>query len=1291
MSPDIDDSPTRSSRTQASWGALVVIALLRLEERVEIPINGDTFKDLTATAITMAGTVFATVYGALLIWLTQGLALRRLLTSQQTLTAMHDEYNSWIGLGSALMSLYCQTRLRSALFPVICITSYLVEAAILHITIPAMFTLVVASRGRSEEASIIPAYPNAYNWLYPNDEVAPLLHTLFSDASSLLPYVGDLQPENTIGLAKSTLYGQLQSRDGEGTAIVNATTFNVTCGSLDGVEVVNDIVQNGDQVVWYNISHVYPDGSKQHNVAVNYIQPTNAMALGFAEEMASNRSFYLYGNFDIEDSAGTLLPNLTLSNRRGLPANMSLIGCDLYSYNHTVPVDVSSRVVDESAVPPLRASSIWSVWQPQSPVDPEALDLLDLWSTAVSTQCSTTYSLGGPGTKYLGFMEKYALYIVSTLGMELPGRTSLNPLRARVQLHEVENALSKLAASYFWSANQHNYHRGSQLGGQLTEYSQIWVYEPVQRLHLNLTSVAVGLVTSFFLMVTNVLLVRPRESRLKGAVDVLDSLGLLQIIWFLRDRPEVLDTVGRVENPTEDELRLAGLFAVQPKVHASDSPAFVLPHTSERTTPSYKWQGDFVFQPVPLHSPASDWGPSKSEMDEDTANSMISTTNAAGPTRAPRSQSSWSSFQAAAERFLTSLNNTISQVRFLRRLSYAMHGFLVGMHLALLIICVYHLEEEVVIPLSSSTFDDLTSTAITVSGTVFATVYGALLIWLTQRLALRRLLTSKQTLTAMHDEYNSWIGLGSALMTLYGQSRIRSALGSIACIASYLVNAAILHVTIPAMFTLQVGTYPHPADVSSIAAYPHVNGLLHTQTENSHDDASALARALFSDASSLLPYVVLLDSDKTVGLAQSTMYDQLVLNEGNNTVNVNATTFNVTCGSLNDFNVESQSIFMGDQIAFYNISHVYPNGTQQNNVKVKFILPNNTMALGFPGRASDDMGPATNRSFYLYGTFDVEDSAGTVLPNVTLPTKQGTPINMTILGCDLYAYNHTIDISVSTRLPLDGQIPNLSISSSLSAWQPQDPPAPGDLNILDLWSTAVSNQFQTTFTLGGADQDKLGFMEKYIISFLGLKLPGWSEIHASRGRVQLHNVENALSRLVASYFWSFNQVNNQDQYSIQRSTIKTVVVPEAVQRLHLNLTPVAVGLAVSLLLMATNALLVRPRESRTVGAVDVLDSLGLLQLIWFVRGRPEVLRRIGRVEHPNEDDLRLAGMFVIQPDVRASLCPPGGEAVLTLSPMSSEPSTPTYKWREEDTQLSPLPSPSTEWTPHKEYDEPGHY
>ena len=187
-----------------------------------------------------------------------------------------------------------------------------------------------------------------------------------------------------------------------------------------------------------------------------------------------------------------------------------------------------------------------------------------------------------------------------------------------------------------------------------------------------------------------------------------------------------------------------------------------------------------------------------------------------------------------------------------------------------------------------------------------------------------------------------------------------------------------------------------------------------------------------------------------------------------------------------------------------------------------------------------------------------------------------------------------------------------------------------------------------------------------------------------------------------------NQVNKQDRYSIRREKSVPVTRPEVVQRLHVRLplhcacnlkmlipsqlspVPVLVGLIVSLLLMLTNALLVRPRESRTIGAVDVLDSLGLLQIIWFVRGRPEVLSTIGRVENPNEEDLRLVGMFVMQPDVRASLRPSGGQVSFTQGNLSSEPSTPTYKWTEDDTQLSPTPTLShSDWVHHKEYEEPG--
>ncbi|KAI5835907.1 hypothetical protein K523DRAFT_411177 [Schizophyllum commune Tattone D] len=581
-----------------------------------------------------------------------------------------------------------------------------------------------------------------------------------------------------------------------------------------------------------------------------------------------------------------------------------------------------------------------------------------------------------------------------------------------------------------------------------------------------------------------------------------------------------------------------------------------------------------------------------------------------------------------------------------------MHIFLVIMHITLLILCLLHLEENVVVPITdNNSFGDLTSTAVTVSATLFATFYGALLIWMTQRLALRRLLTSQQTLTAMHDEYNSWIGLGSALMTLYGQTRIRSAVGSISCITSYLVNAAILHVTIPAMFSLQVGTLLHSADVTSLAAYPRVDHIFDVRSNWRNSDNHLLG-TLLSDASSLLPYVALTDAHQTVGLDGATMYDQLLVTDGNGTVFVEATTFNVTCGTLNDLTFVEEKVTPEDnRLPTYNVSHVYPNGTLQTNVVLKYIYLNNTMVLGFRSKGPFDSTPDLNRTFYLYGTFDLEDSAGTLVPNLTL-TYGRTTTNITIVGCDLYSYNHTVEVSRTTRLALDGQIPPLRESSSLSVWQPQDAVEPEDLNILEL--------------------DALG---------------------DARGRVLLSEVENALSRLAASYFWSFNQVNKQDRYSIRREKTVPVTRPEVVLRLHLSPVPVLVGLIVSLFLMLTNALLVRPRESRTVGAVDVLDSLGLLQIIWFVRGRPEVLSTIGRVENPNDDDLRLVGMFAMQPDVRASLRPSaGGEAAFVQGHLSSEPATPTYKWQEDDNQLSPTPTLSgADWANQKLYEEPSRY
>ena len=165
-----------------------------------------------------------------------------------------------------------------------------------------------------------------------------------------------------------------------------------------------------------------------------------------------------------------------------------------------------------------------------------------------------------------------------------------------------------------------------------------------------------------------------------------------------------------------------------------------------------------------------------------------------------------------------------------------------------------------------------------------------------------------------------------------------------------------------------------------------------------------------------------------------------------------------------------------------------------------------------------------------------------------------------------------------------------------------------------------------------------------------------------------------------------NQVNVDNQYGIERTSETETYVPQTVRILRvrlfsiitqaahqrpfqLNRMSILIGFFVSLMLMLLNFLLVRPRRSRTKGAIDELDSLGLLQTMWFVRGRPDILSTIGRVDRPEERRLREAGMFVVEPDVRRSICVSSvAEDPIPLTLVSSE-SPLTDKWREREREL----------------------
>jgi hypothetical protein len=78
------------------------------------------------------------------------------------------------------------------------------------------------------------------------------------------------------------------------------------------------------------------------------------------------------------------------------------------------------------------------------------------------------------------------------------------------------------------------------------------------------------------------------------------------------------------------------------------------------------------------------------------------------------------------------------------------------------------------------------------------------LLYITQTAAIQNYLSNNQTVTATHDQVLSWAGIGSALSTLYSQLAIPATISGTLCVAGYLTAISLLHITTPALFSVQI-------------------------------------------------------------------------------------------------------------------------------------------------------------------------------------------------------------------------------------------------------------------------------------------------------------------------------------------------------------------------------------------------------------------------------------------------------------------------------------------------------
>ncbi|KAJ7613431.1 hypothetical protein FB45DRAFT_1065030 [Roridomyces roridus] len=579
-------------------------------------------------------------------------------------------------------------------------------------------------------------------------------------------------------------------------------------------------------------------------------------------------------------------------------------------------------------------------------------------------------------------------------------------------------------------------------------------------------------------------------------------------------------------------------------------------------------------------------------------------------------------------------------------LSFSLHVTLVAIQLVLLVVWHQEWEHQIVFSL-----DQELRVARLVKGilTTFITLYSALLVFVTQSLALGRDLHKMQLLTATHDNAAAWSGLGSAVVRLWQQRAVPASPIGVLTALTYLASISVLHTAFPGVAAPQslVVNQSVPISTQSLPAFD-----FSAVDENNKED---FLYAVGQYASGSLDFLPFLTPSNTLGLHEATLYDVLEPNTGTGSVRVNATSFNISCGYIPDtaFNGKAQTINVGGT-EFWLEETV--NGTIST---VKDILETDGTVLG---------GPTFPFPAVFYTTIPVLDSHNNTAPSITVINLNQpiqvfrcslTLVHQTVL-VDAQSHNLTTSESTSIRkhtstwAPFSGQLDDLSSVVF----------ADGARGFLDIWEGWYSAMPPTT-----ADMALLPQLELYPFN------------NTVRNVAYLHDVENQLAKIVASMFWTLGHVPPPSAYTSSVFNVsllagQAVVTESVIQgRLNLDIISIVECLLASLALLGLSFRFLNMRRVKQDGWAMKIQSLGVLQTIWLYRNHSELAASLEQVPVPTDVNLRRAGMLRVQfinGTVRIRAADLGGINADKLSERTYGPGRPVKK--------SDEASPPSTWT-----------
>ncbi|KAJ7683588.1 hypothetical protein B0H17DRAFT_1137713 [Mycena rosella] len=421
--------------------------------------------------------------------------------------------------------------------------------------------------------------------------------------------------------------------------------------------------------------------------------------------------------------------------------------------------------------------------------------------------------------------------------------------------------------------------------------------------------------------------------------------------------------------------------------------------------------------------------------------------------------------------------------------SIAFHVFPIFLHLLLLgLWAAPHLEHRVVFPMDRQGFISLW---VTVIATSFGTIYFAMTLYVTQKLATYYELCKEQTLTSVHDHLLSWSGTGSAFLNLCKQLRLPASVLGTSTVFLYLCTISVLHVTTPALFSVESFNL-------SVQSTALTQGFLDWQGSDNN------------------LYEVLSSVNPEDGQAE-----------------VSAIGFNITCGYLRGTNVEMKDKYTPEWAGWRNISFGPPLGAY------------NMIPLGPNIITAGDLNPSIMpadltlwNSVILYTGNTVIDSYGNTgfpisLVNPTGPNSTITDIQF--LQCSKHSVDQHGQVDSKTGKIISSSL-QPSILKNHSKWSEyvEQPRSDRNESLMDSglrlnllqWAGLIAasqsdfSSVPSTYDVGQGTTS-LSWPEIYLMEFLGLDPTSvTTNISLTPGPIlHLHEIENALSALVSSLFW----------------------------------------------------------------------------------------------------------------------------------------------------------------------------